>query len=142
MHVRQIAWLNAIPEKAEGGRAKSAEATKSRWDDMRTRGIEPALPECDTMHLVHFLLEIGPDHASGPIPHSEIESWQRNTGMTLNPWEARTLRRLSSDYLGQSYRSRDPNCPAPDDEVREQSRELGNRKFAEAMANRFGRSKK
>lgn len=48
-----------------------------------------------------------------PVTHSEIESWQRNTGIELNSWEARTVRNLSIAYLNESHKAKARDCPAP-----------------------------
>ena len=75
------------------------------------------MPSIDCGYLVSYLFEIGPTMAagmgSGPITHGEIESWQRITGIDLNPWDARTLRRLSIDYLSESQKATQMDCPAP-----------------------------
>lgn len=75
------------------------------------------MPPCDAGYMIGYLFELGPTIAAGmsdgPIPHSEIEAWQRNTGIELDAWEARTLRRLSFDYLVESHKATAIDCPAP-----------------------------
>lgn len=75
------------------------------------------MPPCDAPHLVGYLFEIGPTLAAGmgegPLTHGEIESWQRNTGIRLQSWEARLLKRLSIEYLNESSKARARDCPAP-----------------------------
>ncbi|MDD2742324.1 MAG: hypothetical protein PHV02_08625 [Rhodocyclaceae bacterium] len=54
-----------------------------------------------------------------PITFSEIESWQRQTGVSLQPWELRLMRRLSFDYITETQKAAAPECPppwAPDDD--------------------------
>ena len=84
---------------------------------MKTAHIEPEMPPCHAPHMVGYLFEIGPTMAAGmgngPITHGEIESWQRNTGITLDAWESRTLKRLSLEYLNESYKSEERDCPPP-----------------------------
>jgi len=48
-----------------------------------------------------------------PLPDTEIEAWQRNTGIELQSWEARAVKRLSREYLSESQAATEPNrlCP-------------------------------
>lgn len=115
-YVRHCAWLNAVPEKAEGDKSTSPEV--SRREALKQGGSdEPEMPPCDTPHLVAWLFEIGPTlpagMGEGPLTHGELHSWQLNTGITLHSWEARLLRRLSLDYLTESHKARARDCPAP-----------------------------
>lgn len=48
-----------------------------------------------------------------PLTHSEIKAWQDNSGIELTWWEAKTLRRLSAEYLTESQAAMAPDCPAP-----------------------------
>ena len=68
-------------------------------------------------YLVGYLLEIGPVQASGmgqgPISHESILAWQALTGIELEPWESRLLRRLSSEYLSESNRAQKLGCEPP-----------------------------
>lgn len=58
-------------------------------------------------YLVAILFEIGPTMAGGmgaaPITHGEIMAWKINTCTALSAWEARTLKRLSLEYLSASH---------------------------------------
>jgi hypothetical protein len=78
------------------------------------------MPPCDAPYLVEYLFEIGPTMAAGmgngPLTHGEIASWQNNTGIDLNAWETRTLKRLSLDYLGESQRATARDAMPPWDE--------------------------
>ena len=71
------------------------------------------MPPCDALYLAGYLFEIGPVMGDIPLTHSEIESWMRNTGLRLNTWEIRTLKRLSIDYLAESRKATESGCPAP-----------------------------
>ena len=75
------------------------------------------MPECDAHYLAGYLFRIGPTLAAGmgegPVTHSEIESWQRNTGIELNSWEAEMIRSLSLEYLGSSQKATARDCQAP-----------------------------
>lgn len=63
-------------------------------------------------YLLDYLFEIGPTLADGPLTFGEIEAWMRTTEIRLSPFEIRLLRRLSREYLGESYaatkRDREP----------------------------------
>lgn len=84
---------------------------------MRKKGIKPALPENPAPYLTDWLFEIGPGVSSGnglvEIGWNTLTEWQRIMGVELLPWEARILRQLSREYVGQWYDSRKPDCPAP-----------------------------
>lgn len=75
------------------------------------------MPPCDAHYLASYLFEIGPTSPSSageaPVTHSELAAWMGNTGICLNPWEARTLRRLSIDYLNESQKATKRGHPAP-----------------------------
>ncbi|MFA7278908.1 MAG: hypothetical protein WC100_02325 [Sterolibacterium sp.] len=78
----------------------------------------PEMPPLEEgSYLVGYLLELGPVHASGmgqgPISHESILAWQALTGIELEPWEARLLRRLSCDYLSESHRAQKLGCEPP-----------------------------
>jgi len=54
----------------------------------------------------------------GPVSWIEINAWCERTGIELDPWEARTIRALSTAYVAQAHKSRKPDCPSPLDEER------------------------
>lgn len=89
---------------------------------MARAGIEVRMPECDARYLADYLWEIGPTMpagmGAGPISHSDIQHWQSNTGIALSAWEARTLRRLSIDYLNASHLARSPFSDPPWEEAK------------------------
>lgn len=85
---------------------------------MEKDGIdEPPMPECDAYYLAAYLFEIGPTAPAGTgegaISHVDLAAWMGNTGIGLNAWEARTLRRLSMDYLSESHQATKRGHPAP-----------------------------
>lgn len=104
-----------MPEKAAGDKSKSPAV--SRREALEKDEVEPDMPPCDAQYLVGYLFEVGPTMAAGmgdgALTHGEIESWQRNTGIELQAWEARVLRRLSLAYLAESSRAKASDCPAP-----------------------------
>lgn len=52
-------------------------------------------------------------HGPVAITHQEIHAWQQLTGIPLRPWEARTLRKLSRDWVVELERARDPQALPP-----------------------------
>lgn len=103
---------------------------------MEREGVTPQLPDCSAQYMLGFLFEVGPSLGGTTLSHAEIESWQRNTGISLTFWEARTLHRLSRDYMCQAHESTARNCPAPYAETitEDQSREIVANKFMAMMS--------
>lgn len=89
----------------------------SRIEQMEKRGMEAAWPPLPVDYMIDWLFDIGPSMAGsmgeGPIGWTEIDAWQRVTGVELDVWEARTLRRLSRAYVAQRHASEDQKCPEP-----------------------------
>lgn len=116
LYVRHAAWLNTTPDKPEGDKSTTPEVSRSEY---YKRDGEDALemPPCDAYYLILYLFELGPTVAAGmsegAIGHSEVHAWQANTGIELNAWETRCLRRLSMVYLSESFKAKKPDCPAP-----------------------------
>lgn len=109
-----------MPEKPESDKPKTP--GKPRRQSLKAEGHEElALPECEALHLAGYLFEIGPTLAAGmgqgPVTHGEIAAWQQNTGIELQPWEARFVKQLSIEYLNESGRATDPACPPPWEEA-------------------------
>lgn len=85
---------------------------------MRTDGIEPPLPAVSGgEHLLAHLFEVGPiaGGAGGiaAVSWSEMQAWQRQTGLDLQPWEVRTLRRLSADFANECRRAEAHDAVSP-----------------------------
>jgi hypothetical protein len=107
-----------VPEHPQQNAGASRRKEQSRREVIEEKGAVPELPELECGgYLVGYLFEIGPTvpagMGAGPISFEEIRAWQELTGISLNPWEARTLRRLSNDYLSESYNATKPDRPAP-----------------------------
>ncbi len=120
--MRQLAWLHAVPKPPEGTtRAKVAAADGaprlSRYDQMKKNRVPLEMPPNPVPHIVARLIEIGITQPGGmgPVPLSwtEIANWQRDTGVCLEPWEARLMRHLSIAYLGELAKAESENCPPP-----------------------------
>jgi hypothetical protein len=127
-----MAWLNATPKPPPGSkRAKIASDAPAltRLEQAKRDGIKPQMPASPAPHIVDRLIEIGLTEAAGmgarPVSWREINEWQRATGFNLSAWEARLIRRLSSEYLAESRRAESENCPPPwRAEVTEREREV------------------
>lgn len=71
------------------------------------------MPECDAQYIVEHLFNVGITLGDHATTHGEIESYQRNIGIRLTPWEVLTIKRLSETYLSESYKAREPNADTP-----------------------------
>lgn len=76
--------------------------------------FEPEMPEPGpAAYLLEHFWSVGPTQGDSIITSGELRDYQSNMGVSLSPWECRTLRRLSIDYLNESHRATKPDCPAP-----------------------------
>lgn len=48
-----------------------------------------------------------------PLSWREIEAWKAATGIAIPAWEARLIRRLSTEYLAELHAAEAENRPAP-----------------------------
>lgn len=134
LYVKQQAWLETIPEKEKA----------TRQQRLQAQGLEPDFPPLDAgHHLLGYLWDVGPvtggDMGAAPLSWQEMASWQAQTGIELQPWEARLLRRLSGDYLEAHHAARAPDCPAPylSEETMRRNRETVGRQIRNAMKTYF-----
>ena len=88
---------------------------------------QPSLPPCSSPHLIGLVMEIGPvianDMGRSPIGWIDIAGWQKAMGVQLEPWTCRLIRKLSLEYLSESRKAEDVDCPEPFAEVNEAQRE-------------------
>ena len=75
------------------------------------------MPPLNLPDLYHRLMEIGPVDFAGmdrvPLRHGTIGEWARSMGVALAPWEVRLLRRLSAEWLAESRKAVEVDCPPP-----------------------------
>jgi hypothetical protein len=91
--------------------------TQSRLEKYQETGSEVEMPPLTASYLVAYLFEIGPTFPGGMgnvgLPHYEIESWQRLSGIELQPWEIKIIRSASIAYANQSQLATKPECAPP-----------------------------
>ncbi|WP_419827657.1 phage tail assembly chaperone [Sphingomonas sp.] len=110
-----------MPRPAEGSRrARSDQDGRkklSRLEAQYGTKVPPPMPPNPAPHIVDRLMEIGLHEAAGmgvvPLSWREITAWQENTGVRLEAWEARLIRRLSADYVNESRLAEDESRPSP-----------------------------
>lgn len=115
-----MAWLNAVPKPDERSKAADPkfERTRiSRNDRMKRDKIPILMPPNPLPSVIQWLIELGVTEAAGtgsaPLSWQSMDAWQRITGVTLPPWEARLIRALSVEYLAEGRRAESENCPPP-----------------------------
>lgn len=87
-----MAWLNTIPD--------GDKSTRQSW--LEANGYEVVYPECDADYILVYLQEIGMSLGDQPLNFSEIRAYQDVTGIDLQSWESRIIKRLSVAYLSES----------------------------------------
>lgn len=108
-----------MPEKAESDKSKAPSVSRlQRLKDQVSDGwYEPDMPDVRCSYLLNWLFEIGPVLSGGmgaaPISNEELLAWQQNIRIRLSSWEARTILRLSRDYLNESQKAEKRDCPQP-----------------------------
>ena len=89
----------------------------TRLKRMKERGESPRWPPNPAPQITDFLFDIGPTVASDSgersIEWSDFPAWQAMTGIELDVWEARTIRRLSRAFLAERHAAEKPDCPEP-----------------------------
>ena len=84
---------------------------------MAVDDLTPDMPPIRTPWIIDHLMDLGPSEAGamGPVPISwaSIDHWQHCSGIDLQPWTTRLLRRLSVDFVAEMVRAREPDCPPP-----------------------------
>lgn len=113
-----MAWLNAAPKPPTGVKLPAnAPPPVSRVAALKADKIDPQMPPNPAPHFIDWLVEIGLTESTGmgnvPLSWASIHWWQVVTSITLSPWEARLIRKLSVEYLAESRRAEEAGCPAP-----------------------------
>ncbi|WP_257575262.1 hypothetical protein [Sphingomonas sanguinis] len=75
------------------------------------------MPPNPAPHFTDWLIEIGLTEAAGmgadAVSWRQIRAWKSVTGVPIQPWEARLLRRLSITYLAEGRSAESESCPPP-----------------------------
>lgn len=91
---------------------------------MQERGTAIFWPPNPAPHLTDWLLEIGPTTSGSmgeaAIGWQDLTAWERITGIELEPFEAKTIRRLSQVFISARYEAKKPDCPIPYAGLREE----------------------
>lgn len=110
---------------------------------MKSASAAIHLPPNPAPYLTDWWQEIGPVSGGGmgeaPIGWQDIAAWERLTGIELEPWEARVIRRMSGAWLNERESARKPGCPPPYSETHEAVRDQVSDQFGamfKAIANR------
>jgi hypothetical protein len=118
LYVRQVAWMNAVPDNPTA-KGRKPQGMQSRAEALRAQGAEVPLPPLreEAEHLVGYLFDVGPVLPAVlgvvPLPYSELQAWQQQSGLDLQPWEVKLLRQLSRDYAIEAKAASDAGRPAP-----------------------------
>lgn len=115
-----MAWLNAVPkpdERTKRAKIQAGAPKLSRLEKMKRAGVTPVMPPNPLPHIVDRLIEMGVTESAGMgegrLSWREIDAWCSRTGIDLDPWEARLIRRLSVEYVAEGRRAESENCPPP-----------------------------
>lgn len=105
---------------------------------MKKDGIPIRMPPNPLPHFVAWFVEIGISESKGmgasPLSWREINEWQRATGVELSPWEAKLIRRLSTEYLAEGRKAESENHPAPwRAEVTKREREIEQQRLVRVL---------
>ena len=109
--MRQLAWLNAVPEGSKKSRLKFYKEQDEESNFLKLPPIEGA------EYLVGLLNEAGLLTSNGmgasPLTWAEIESWLRCTQLELTTWEILLVKQMSEVYVGEYSQASEKARPAP-----------------------------
>jgi hypothetical protein len=134
-----LAWLGTAPKPLSSSKGRRDTDTEplTRMQRMAVDDLTPDMPPIRTPWIIDHLMDLGPSEAGamGPVPISwaSIDHWQRCSGHDLPPWTTRLLRRLSVDFVAETVRAREPDCPPPWTATSSFSRDEVSRKVTNAF---------
>lgn len=127
--------MNTVPERAKNDSPDLPQFSRLEgyrldwapdWAGTVSQDVENALraeymPEMPEIvagrYLIDYLFDVGPvvsgSMGSGPVTSKNLIPWMEEQGLSLQPWEARFIRRLSQEYLAESQKATDRKCPPP-----------------------------
>jgi hypothetical protein len=101
--------------KSAGNGEKPESATRLKQKTTAKQDI--LFPPNPAEYLTDWFREIGPTIASPmgevAIGWSDMVAWQELTGIELDAWEARTIRRMSRAFIDQRHEAKKPDCVEP-----------------------------
>lgn len=115
------AWLGAVPDpppSAKKAKSPAPPSTKTRLqrlkDAARDEDFQPEMPDPGSaQYLLDHFWTVGPSQGDEAISSGELAAYQRNMGISLSPWECRTLRRLSIDFINERQRATAHDSKSP-----------------------------
>jgi hypothetical protein len=108
-----------VPDKEKDDKSEKPKVSRLQKmrDDLGNDEFNPPMPPVQAPHLLEYFYEVGPAIPNGmgcaPISFAEIEKWQSVTGIEVQSWEARILRRLSVEYCNESHIAQKIDAEAP-----------------------------
>lgn len=112
------AWLHTVPEKQE----------QSRYERYIQDGVDVVVPEMKCSYLFDYLIRIGIMSSSSmgnvPLSWQELNAWVQVTGIPLNEWELRVIRRASEVYVNQHELSKKIDAPMPERVIEQDPKKL------------------
>lgn len=79
--------------------------------------VQIEMPPVTAEYLIGHLMDAGLVDVGGmgqaPLSWTTLRHWREQTGVRLSPWEARLLRRLSSEYIAEQHRAEAIDAKAP-----------------------------
>lgn len=115
LFARYMAWLHAVPTPRSRSVAQGPAKRITRAEQLGTDAAPP--PPVMAQHLVEYWREAGLTQAIAgsavPLTSTELQAWQRMSGIDLTPWEYGTIRAMSRAYVSQLHESEAPDCPSP-----------------------------
>lgn len=105
-----------MPDKADDDKSKAPGKTRLQQmkDAARDESFEPDMPEPGAAaYLLDHFWSVGPAVGEHALTYAELDRYECRMGISLTPWECRTLRRLSIEYLNEAHRATKRDCPPP-----------------------------
>ncbi|MDP3228400.1 MAG: hypothetical protein Q8N13_10550 [Acidovorax sp.] len=100
MLARQVAWASVRPEDAKGKKAELC-----RMEQIELDGGTLEMPELSMPYLWAYLQDVGlcerGDMGPRPLSSTELQAWAKGSGLQLDAWEFRALRKASRAFVAQ-----------------------------------------
>ena len=127
LFARQHAWLHAVPRRPTPKRPRttaSSQPDDSQPGPTRAQQLQadgrtlPLPPLASASALWHWLHDAGLYSRAGfngrqPLGWSDLDAWQRGTGVRLAPWQARAMLAASAAWVFEYAQASEPDHPQP-----------------------------